>query len=154
MDWFLELITNPFLVVPIGSWALAQIIKSIIDTVVNKKFSWSRLLGDGGMPSAHSATVASLAITVALRVGCGSVEFAMAAIFAVVVCRDAVGVRQETGKQAVLLQELIDTLEVITREDLPEVRLKMLVGHTSVQVLMGVLLGVVNAFIMNFAFPM
>lgn len=154
MDLILSFITNPFVVIPIGSWALAQIIKCAIDAFVNKKVDFMRLIGDGGMPSAHSATVASLAMLAALRLGVGTFEFAFAGIFAVVVCRDAVGVRQETGKQAVLLQELIDALEVITREDLPEVRLKMLVGHTSLQVIMGVLLGIVNALVMNLAFPL
>ncbi|MBR6530125.1 MAG: divergent PAP2 family protein [Clostridia bacterium] len=149
MNWLLELVSNPFLITAVSSWALAQVIKCVIEGVLNKKLDLMRLFGDGGMPSAHSATVCSLALLAALRLGCGSFEFALAAVFAVVVCRDAVGVRQETGKQAILLQEISELLERITKEDLPEVRLKMLVGHTPLQVFAGMCLGAFNAVVMN-----
>ena len=154
MDWFAALITNPYLIVGVGSWALAQVVKSIIDTAINRKFDPMRLLGDGGMPSAHSATVCSIAMMAALRIGTGSFEFALAAIFAVVVCRDAVGVRQETGKQSVLLVEITEMLEDLTKEELPEMRLKKFVGHTFPQVVTGVLLGVGNALLMNLILPL
>lgn len=150
MAWLTDLVTNPYLIAAIGSWALAQIIKCILDACLNKKLDLMRLVGDGGMPSAHSATVTALAVMTALKCGLGTFEFALAAIFAVVVCRDAVGVRQETGKQAVLLHEIIDMLEDITKEDLPEVRLKKLVGHTPMQVFFGILLGVANATLLHF----
>ena len=149
MDWLVDLCFNPFLVVAIASWASAQIIKCIIEAFINKKFDVMRLVGDGGMPSAHSATVCALATMTALKLGPGTFEFALAAVFAVVVCRDAVGVRQETGKQALLLRDLIEMLEEITKEDLPEVRLKMLVGHTPLQVFAGVCLGIVSALVWN-----
>lgn len=151
MNWLSDLICNPYLIASVGAWALAQIIKCVIEAVINHKFDIMRLWGDGGMPSAHSATVSALAVLTALREGVGSFEFALAAIFAVIVCRDAVGVRQETGKQAVLLRDLIDMLETITKEDLPEVRLKMLVGHTPLQVYAGICLGGVFAALLNLA---
>ncbi len=145
MNWLIELLTNPFLLTAMTSWLIAQLIKVIINAFIQKKLVWERLVGDGGMPSGHSATVASLATVTALIRGVSSFEFAMAAVFAIVVCHDAMGVRHETGKQAVMLNEIVKILE---KEDLPEVKLKELVGHTPLQVLAGILIGVGMAFVM------
>ena len=139
MSWLYDLLTNPFLLTSLSSWFIAQAMKVIINAVVHKKLIWERLFGDGGMPSGHSATVASLATITGLLQGVGSFQFAMAAIVAIVVCHDAMGVRQETGKQAVMLNEILRILE---SEDLPEVKLKELVGHTPLQVLAGILIGI------------
>lgn len=149
MNWFHELITNPFLMTGISSWLLAQVLKTIIHAVINKKLDFERLFGDGGMPSGHSATVTSLMVMTGLRLGTGSFEFAVAFLFATVVCHDAMGVRRETGKQAVLLNELVEAFEIFSSKDLPEMKLKEFVGHTPIQVFAGVLLGGVNAFVMN-----
>ena len=145
MAWFLELITNPFLITALSSWFIAQVLKVIINGCIQKKLVWERLIGDGGMPSGHSATVASLALFTGLRCGFGSVIFALAAVFAIVVCHDATGVRRETGKQALVIKEII---QILDSKDLPEVKLKEFVGHTPVQVLTGVLLGAANAILM------
>lgn len=147
MEFLQNLLTNPFLMTPITAWFVAQLLKVIINLIVQKKLVWERLIGDGGMPSGHSATVASLALITALLRGVGSFEFAIAAILAIIVCHDATGVRQETGKQAMVLNELIEILE---SKDLPEVKLKELVGHTPLQVLMGILVGVGTAVSMFF----
>lgn len=148
MNWLYELITNPFLVTGLASWFFAQVLKTVIYGIVNKKVDVSRMFGDGGMPSGHSATVTSLAVITGLKFGLNSFEFAMAFIFATVVCRDAMGVRLETGKQAQVLNEITKSFEILTSEKLPEVKLKELVGHTPLQVFMGVVLGAVNAVIM------
>ena len=108
------------------------------------------LFADGGMPSGHSATVTSLAIICGLRQGFGTVEFAITAILAIIVCNDAIGVRQETGKQAVLLNGIIKAFETLSTDALPEVKLKEFVGHTPIQVVAGVTLGFINAMIMHF----
>ena len=147
MQWFPELITNPFLLTSISSWFIAQLLKVIINAIVHKKLIWERLVGDGGMPSGHSATVSSLATFIALSCGPGSVEFAIAAVFAIVVCHDAMGVRQVTGKQSMLLNEII---EILDSDDLPEIKLKELVGHTPLQVTAGILIGIANACFMYF----
>ena len=147
MKYLVDLFTNPYVMVPFGSWAEAQVLKTIIHAIVNKKIDITRLFGDGGMPSGHSATVTSLAAAVGLVKGLGSVEFAIAGIVAVVVCHDAMGVRLETGKQATLLNEMIKTVELFTSKDLPEVKLKEFVGHTPSQVAAGVILGIVNAIL-------
>jgi len=148
MDFFIDLFKNPFLITATSSWAVAQVLKVIINAVVNKKVSIERLFGDGGMPSAHSATVSSLAIFSALTYGTNSFEFAVAGILAIIVCHDAMGVRLETGKQAILINEIIESFNVLTTQKLPEVKLKEFVGHTPIQVIFGALLGVLNAIIL------
>ena len=148
MDWFLELVTNPFLITSISSWLVAQVVKVIIHWIIYKKLDLERLYGDGGMPSGHSATVSSLMMICALVCGTGSATFALSAILALIVCHDAMGVRLETGKQAVLINELIKAFEALEGEKLPEVKLKEFVGHTPVQVIAGILIGLVNGLVM------
>ena len=149
MKWFWELVTNHYLITALSAWAVAQVVKTILYAVMNGRIDWERLFGDGGMPSGHSATVSSLAVFCALMHGTGSHEFAVSAILAIIVCHDAMGVRLETGKQAMMINEII---EVLSSEDLPEVKLKELVGHTPIQVIMGVLIGAVNAVVLYLAF--
>lgn len=150
MNWLYDLITNQYLVTAISSWFVAQVLKTIIHIIVNKKFDIKRFFGDGGMPSAHSATVSSVAIAAALHYGLNSFEFALSAVFAIVICRDAMGVRHETGKQAVILNELVKTVEADTETDILDVQLKELVGHTPLQVMTGVMVGVLNAIFMYY----
>lgn len=150
MNWFYDMITNPFLVTGISSWLIAQVLKTIIHAIINKKIDFGRLMGDGGMPSGHSATVTSLMVMTGLQFGTASFEFALTFLFATVVCHDAMGVRLETGKQAVLLNDLVEAFEIFTSQDLPEVKLKEFVGHTPTQVFAGVFLGGANAFLMNY----
>lgn len=148
MDWFYDLIKNPFLLTATSSWGIAQVLKMLINAAIHKKFSVERLFGDGGMPSGHSATVSSLAVMSALVYGTGSHEFAFSAILAIVVCHDAMGVRHETGKQAIVINEIVKTYSILTENTLPEIKLKEFVGHTPMQVLAGILLGILNAFAM------
>jgi len=150
MGWFFELISNQFLMAGISSWAIAQVLKTVIHAAVYKKIEWERLFGDGGMPSGHSATVTSVATMTALVFGFGSFEFAIAAIFAIIVCHDAMGVRLETGKQAVILIEMIERIEALTKKDLSETKLKEFVGHTPMQVAAGIIIGIANACFLHF----
>ena len=149
MQWLFDLITNPFLITSVSSWAMAQVLKVIIHGFIYKKIVWERLFGDGGMPSGHSATVSSLAVICALMEGTGSVAFAISAILAIVVCHDAMGVRREAGKQAAILNDLVEAFNKLPQDDLPEAKLKEFVGHTPVQVLAGVVIGIGNAFLMH-----
>ena len=149
MDWLIGLITNPYLLTGLGAWFVAQVLKTIIHAIINKKIVWERLIGDGGMPSGHSATVTSMAVFAALRCGTDSYEFAIAGILAIIVCHDAMGVRLETGKQAEVILELIEAFEKLTEDEIPEQKLKTFVGHTPIQVLAGVALGVLVAIGMN-----
>lgn len=150
MNWFTNLMSNQFFVVGLSSWALAQVLKTLIHAAIYKKLEWERLFGDGGMPSGHSATVTSVATMSALVFGLGSFEFAIAATLAIIVCHDAMGVRRETGKQATIIIEMMELLEVMTKKDLPETKLKEFVGHTPLQVLAGSIIGIGNACFMHF----
>ncbi len=150
MDWIFDMMRNPFLITATSSWAIAQVLKVIINAVINKKVSIERLFGDGGMPSGHSATVSSLAVFSGLAYGTDSFAFAIAAILAIIVCHDAMGVRLETGKQALVINEILKSFTILTEKELPEVKLKELVGHTPSQVMAGIALGIANAFVMHY----
>lgn len=150
MNQIMQLLTNPYLITGAGSWCVAQVLKVIIHSAVNRSFDIRRLFGDGGMPSGHSATVTSLATLTALTYGVGSFEFAVTAIFALIVCHDAKGIRREAGKHAILLEEIVNLFEEISKEPLPEVRLKKFVGHTPLQVLAGIGIGILNAVLMYY----
>ena len=151
MEWLLELVTNPYLITAISAWAVAQAVKTILYALMNGRLDWERLFGDGGMPSGHSATVSSLAVFCALMHGTGSHEFAVSAILAIIVCHDAMGVRHETGKQAVLINEIMDAIEKLKVEHkMPAIELKEFVGHTPLQVAAGITLGILDALFMYF----
>ena len=150
MNWLLELLTNPFLLTSLSSWFVAQVLKTIIHAIETKKLDFERLIGDGGMPSGHSATVTSLSAFCGLSFGFGSFQFAVTAILAIIVCHDAMGVRLETGKQAEVINELTKTIELLSSKEWTQEKLKEFVGHTPIQVLAGILLGIVNAIVMYF----
>ena len=154
MNRLWDLLTNPFLLTSLSSWFIAQVLKTILHLIMYKKLDFERLIGDGGMPSGHSATVASLATICGLSFGLASVEFAISGILAVIVCHDATGVRRETGKHAQVLNELLQSLETGKPIDLKELightDLKELVGHTPLQVFAGILIGIGNALLMYY----
>ena len=150
-----RILTNPVLLVPACSWIIAQILKTIINAIVNKKFSISRLFGDGGMPSGHSATVTSLAVMCGFAKGFDSTEFAIAMILAIIVMHDASGVRREAGKQAVSIIKIAELLnDYILEHDthIKTDKLKVLVGHTPLQVACGALLGATVAISYHFIY--
>ena len=150
MKWLLDLVTNPWLIAGISSWLLAQIAKFIIYAIVNKTFDIHRLHGDGGMPSGHSATVGGLAMMCALRCGFDSPQFAIAFVLATIVCHDAMNVRLESGKHAELLNDLVEWFNETMKVGFTEKKLKEFLGHTKLQVYVGVLLGVLNALLLHF----
>ena len=145
MTWLNDLFSNPFLITGVGSWFIAQVLKTIIHLIVYRRLDFARMYGDGGMPSGHSATVASLATICGLTYGLQSVEFAITSILAIIVCHDAMGVRRETGKHAEILNDLLKSFETGEPMDLKE-----LVGHTPLQVCTGVLIGIANAVLLYF----
>ncbi len=150
MDWLIDAVTNPVLIVPALSWLTAQVLKAIINALVNRRFSFSRLVGDGGMPSGHSATVVSLATMCGLTTGFSSVEFAIAAILAIIVMHDATGVRREAGKQAmsiISILAVIDEFVVEKDKTIKSEKLKVMIGHTPLQVSAGALLGFIVAMV-------
>ncbi len=150
MQFFTDLASNRIFLAAAMGWLVAQILKTIIHLVLTKQFVAERLVGSGGMPSSHSATVCSLAASTYYAYGAKSFEFAIALIFAIVVMYDAMGVRRETGIQAKVLNDMIKTFEEMGQGKISTVdTLKEFVGHTPLQVLMGALLGIFIAFLMN-----
>lgn len=139
-----DFFTNPAMVVPICAWFIAQLLKVIIKLLVDHKFSFERMFGDGGMPSGHSATVMSLCVISGWSAGLGSVLFAISAILAIVVMHDASGVRREAGKQANTIKQLAEIMNGMflgKDEKIRTEKLKEFVGHTPMQVVFGALLG-------------
>lgn len=149
MEFFQELLGNQLLIASVIGWAVAQAIKTIIDCVLNGGFHAERLVGSGGMPSSHSSTVCALVTSAGLRCGVSSYEFAVSFILACVVMYDATGVRQETGKQAKILNAILHENPFEWKGEEFEQKLKEYVGHTPLQVLMGAILGIIIAFIVE-----
>ena len=145
MHYFIDFITNPFIIATASAWFISQLAKLLIHWGVYKEFDIKRFVGDGGMPSAHSATVSSMATFSGIYYGFGSFQFAICLVLAIIVCRDAVGVRMETGKQAKILNEIREYFDEIGKGTMNDVKLKEFVGHTPLQVVVGFILGMVVA---------
>lgn len=142
MDFFHVLLQNKMLLAAVLGWTVAQVSKTILVLCLERELRWERLVGSGGMPSSHSATVCALAASAAMVQGLDSGFFAIAAIFAFIVMYDACNVRLETGKQAAAINELHELLQKMGEDLTPEEKLKELVGHTFPQVLVGAVLGI------------
>lgn len=141
-----NLFTNVVFLSAACGWLVAQVLKTLIHMLFTKKFVAERLIGSGGMPSSHSATVCALATAACVQFGAGSFEFAVSLILALIVMYDAIGVRRETGIQAKLLNEIISIFVEMGEKDLsPDEKLKEFVGHTPLQVLAGAILGILIA---------
>lgn len=136
-----SILDNMYLWIAVNTWFIAQVIKVVNDLIVHKKLNMRRLWGSGGMPSSHAATVMSLTTVVGIVNGWDSAIFAVSFIFAIVVMYDAAGVRRAAGKQAKVLNQMIEDKGMHMKERLTE-----LLGHTPFEVFMGALLGIVNAW--------
>lgn len=135
-----KIITNKYLYIPLIVWFCIQTFKVIYDLVTTKKFNFKRIMGAGGMPSSHTAVVTTLAAMIGKNQGFDTPIFAMSVIFALVVMYDAAGVRRAAGKQARLLNKIVETpglSGVQVQEKLVEV-----LGHTPLQVLVGAVIGI------------
>jgi len=146
MQEFSSIFQNQVLIVSLIACFTAQGLKALIELVRNGKINLRALVSTGGMPSAHSALVGSLATGVGLQKGWSSNEFAIACLFAVIVMYDAAGVRQAAGKQARILNQIIEEL-FQEEHSLNQERLKELLGHTPFQVIMGLSLGITIAVV-------
>ena len=138
---FIMFVTNKYIYVPIILWFGIQLFKVIYDLVTTKKFNFKRILGAGGMPSSHSAVVTSLATLIGKNLGVDSPIFAISLIFAFVVMYDACGVRRAAGKQAKVLNEIVNTPGLSTIQ--VQEKLQEALGHTPVQVFVGALIGLI-----------
>lgn len=145
MGNIMDIFRNKCLYVPVLVWTCIQLFKFLTDLIINKKINIKRLIGAGGMPSSHSAIVCSLAILVGKEYGFDSGVFAVALIMALVVMYDAAGVRRAAGKQAAILNKIIETPNL----SMIEIHEKLVeaLGHTPVQVFVGAIIGIIVGFI-------
>lgn len=135
-----ELLANHILMASLLAWAIAQVSKTIYECIRYRELKFSRLVSSGGMPSSHSALVTSLATAAGRVSGLSSPLFAVAAVLAAIVMYDAAGVRRAVSIQARILNQMID--DAFQGKPFAEKRLRELIGHTPVQVLVGALLGI------------
>ena len=153
MDFFNALIHNTVFMSAVTGWFAAQVIKTVIYTCITKSFDPERLVGSGGMPSSHSATVCAMVVATGRYCGVNSPIFAIAAVLSIIVMYDAMGVRYETGEQAKVLNRMFTEWmdQGFEQFQLPHgKKLKEMVGHTPIEVVTGAALGIV----LGFAMPM
>ena len=144
---FTEAIKNKIFMTTLSAWAIAQTIKVTLGIIRKKRFDFRWFVGTGGMPSSHAAGASCLATAIGFKYGFDSVYFALAASFALVVMFDAQGVRRATGRQAYILNKIMD--DIYWQGKPKENRLRELIGHTPVEVIVGCLLGIAIAYIMR-----
>jgi len=145
-ELFLEFVRNKVFFVTLYTWLITQTIKVIIGVIKEKKFNFRWFVGTGGMPSSHAAIVSALVTCIGLSAGFDSAMFVIALIFAIIVIFDAQGVRRATGKQAEILNKMLN--DIYWKKHTQEDRLKELLGHTPIEVLAGVVSGVTIALLL------
>ena len=135
-----ELLTNKWLWIPLATWLLVQLFKLIVEifSAKDRKINFRRILGAGGMPSSHTACITSLATSIGMSEGFGSPLFALAAVFCFIVMYDATGVRRAAGKQAAVLNKMIENDGNINIQE----KLVELLGHSPFEVFVGVIVGI------------
>lgn len=147
MNTLTELLNNRWLWTAVLASTGAQVLKVLLILLIERRWRPTAFMETGGMPSSHSAMVAALTTGVGLTEGVGSPLFAASAVFALIVMYDATGVRHSSGQQARLLNELVDELRAVVREGFAPLPLRVLLGHTYLEVLAGILIGIGAGFI-------
>jgi acid phosphatase family membrane protein YuiD len=142
---FILIVKNKVLMISLFSWIIAQTIKVALGILREKRFNFKWFIGTGGMPSSHVAGMMSLATSIGFSVGFTSSQFAIALVVALIVMFDAQGVRRSTGKQAIILNRMLD--DIYWGKRIEEQRLKELLGHTPVEVFAGALIGILISVI-------
>jgi len=143
MNFFSQIFRNKVFLATFFAWMVAQGIKVILGIIKNKRFDFRWFIDTGGMPSSHTAAVTAMATSVGITFGFDSPMFAMALVFTLVVMFDAQGVRRAAGKQAEILNKIMEDIQF--RRKLEEDRLKELLGHTRFEVFAGAVVGVLIA---------
>ena len=136
-----KIVTNKCIYIPFLLWFFIQLSKFFTDLIINKKINIKRLMGAGVMPNSHSAVVSSLEILIGREYGFDSGIFALSLIMAFVVMYDAAGIRRAAGKQASILNKILETPGLTTGE--VQERLIEALGHTPVQVFVGAIIGAI-----------
>jgi len=142
-NFFAEIAQNRVLMATFLAWFVAQAFKVIVGILREKRFDFRWFIGTGGMPSSHSATVCALTTAIGLTYGFYSPLFATTFIFTIIVLFDAQGMRRTVGKQAEILNKVLD--DIYWKGKIQEDRLKELLGHTPIEVFAGMLVGIIIA---------
>jgi len=137
------LLQNHVLWTGMAAWFLAQVLKVPVDLIRERRWNWALFFAAGGMPSSHSALVTSTALAVGLHIGFDTPIFAVAVALAMVVVYDATGVRRQAGMQAKKINILVE--ELLKGHPISEQHLREVIGHTPLEALGGVLLGLIVA---------
>lgn len=145
MGFTQSILANQTLVASILAWFVAQCLKVVHTLIVDKRFNVSRFVGSGGMPSSHSAFVMGLTTAIGLTHGCESTFFAISLVFSLIIMYDAAGVRNAVGKQAGIINKIIEDIHYKKEKKITEQRLKELIGHTPIEVMAGAILGIIIA---------
>ncbi|MBP7176869.1 MAG: divergent PAP2 family protein [Thermoclostridium sp.] len=141
----LEIFTNTAFLTPVLSWFIAQCIKFVHHYFKTKKFDFRKFIDSGGMPSSHTSLTVCLATIIGIHNGFSSDIFALSVIFSLVVMADAAGVRRAAGKQAEVLNKLVNSSEHVQLDK----ELKVLPGHTPVEVFAGAALGIITGILIH-----
>ncbi len=138
--YILEFSKNYIFWASASSWIIAQTIKVVLGIFREKRFNFRWFVGTGGMPSSHAAGVSALATSIGITYGFDSAIFAITLTFTLIVLFDAQGVRLATGRQAEILNKMLE--DIYWKKKLDEEQLKELIGHTPIEVFAGVALGI------------
>ena len=140
---FLALFQNKALIVGLSAWALAQIIKIPLDYLRTRRWNWALLFTTGGMPSSHSALMTAITLAIGLYFGFDHPTFALGVAITMIVTYDAAGVRQQAGIHAQRINIIFE--ELLRGHPINERDLRVVLGHTPLEVVGGILLGLVVA---------
>jgi uncharacterized protein len=146
VNYVIDFFHNAILWTSVAAWAIAQSIKVVLGYFREKRFNFRWFVGTGGMPSAHAAGVASLATSIGVTFGFDSALFAITLIFTSIVIYDAQGVRLNAGKQAEILNKMLD--DIYWKKKLDEDKLKEFLGHTPLEVWAGTFLGILVSLLL------
>jgi len=146
-----DLIHNRVFLAAVIAWTIGQFLKAPLDYVLNKRWNWGIILSPGGMPSSHSALVTSVTLAIGFQEGFASPLFALSFAISMVVVYDAAGVRRQAGMHAERINEMMKSF--FEGSGIPEKELKEVLGHTPVEVITGVILGILISLVLNWLFP-
>lgn len=144
-NFFQQILKNKVLITSLIAWVVAQTIKVCLGVIREKKFNFKWFIDTGGMPSSHVSGMMSLATSVGFVCGFYSYQFAIALVMALIVMFDAQGVRRSTGKQAIILNKILD--DIYWGKKIEEKKLKEFLGHTPIEVFAGAVIGILIAII-------
>ena len=146
MNPFLEFSKNYIFLTSLAAWTIAQTIKVALGVIRERRFNFRWFVGTGGMPSSHAASVSSLSTSVGITYGFDSALFAITLGFTLIVMFDAQSLRYSSGKQAEILNKMLD--DIYWKRKLDEARVKEFLGHTPIQVFVGAALGIVVSLLL------